>query len=142
MILLPTRARPRNLLRFIKAYHNTAASEPVMLMLDDDDSKSYEGIPLPDGWKVVVRPQQSIVKYLNQCFYDMPNEPYYAMLADDVEPLSGGWDKILKGAAGSDFVAWPDDLIQGSRLPTHPFIGGDLARSLHEGVATHFAAGI
>lgn len=129
MICLATHKRPDNITRFIASYGVTGAIEPVLMMIDEDD-RSYDNIVFPDSFKVITIPSGSTAsRRANIPFERFPEEPYYAIMGDDIVPMTNNWDQILKAAAGRFRIAYPDDGIQHHRLATHPFIGGDLVRS-------------
>lgn len=129
MIVLPTRNRPERLQKFLDGYLATGAAAPVYLRVDDDDPKleDYAAMALPKNWAFVAGPRVKFVGACNEMFERHPNEPYYAFMADDIVPRTEGWDARLIEAAGSDRVAWGNDVMQAPKC-THPFIGGDLMR--------------
>lgn len=129
MIILATHKRRAGLERFIEAYIKTKASEPVKLVIDEDD-RSYDGLFLPDTFTVLRIPPGAVAsERANVVFRNFPNEPYYAILADDIEPLTEHWDIIMKESCGSWNIAYCADGIMNERLATHPFMGGELMRA-------------
>lgn len=129
MITLATYKRPHNLLRFIAAYGITEASEPVLVLVDEDDD-SYDRIVMPPTFRMErIPPGCTASKRANIQFERYPNEPYYAIMGDDVVPMTKHWDRKLKAAAGEWKIAYCADGIQNERLATHPFIGGELVRA-------------
>ena len=130
MIILATHRRPENLNRFIEAYKNTEASEPVLLLIDENDD-SYDHMPVPDQFTVHrITPGCCASRRANIPYVIYPDEPYYAIMGDDVVPKTKHWDRILKERAGRWKIAYCADGIQNQRLATHPFIGGDLVRAM------------
>lgn len=131
MLFLPTRGRKASLERFIHYYKETKATEPVAVLIDDDDFETYKDVVLPDHWHKLEFPKTgSAVDQANRAFEKFPNEEYYAMLADDVVPETTEWDKLLKEACLKHNVAWANDGIQGDKLATHYFVKGELIRKL------------
>ena len=59
ILALPTRARPQNLLRFIRHYHKTNSTLPIYLVIDDDDPhlEEYMQLSIPTHWYVNVQPR-------------------------------------------------------------------------------------
>ena len=104
----------------------------MWLYLDKDDPAlaDYKLVELPDGWKVKVGPRIKPGPVYNLAFHEFPNEPYYGLLGDDVVPLTNHWDSKLIEVAGSDHLAYPDDLFCRETIATHPVIGGDLVRKV------------
>lgn len=131
MILLPTRGRPHQLARFIYHYKLTAATLPVLVILDEDNVKAYGDLDLPSHWPFpfINKTIRNLVAGITGAIEAWPNEDFYGVMADDIIPESNGWDVALAMAAGRRCIAWGDDGIQGPRLPTHPFIGGDLVKA-------------
>lgn len=131
MIILPTLRRPDNLKRFIRAYKLTGGTLPIHVILDASDVARYKDIELPSNWKRCTVPSGTpIGKIFNLIFLRYPKEPFYGMVADDVVPETNIWDIVLRDSCMPDKIAWGWDGIQNERLPVHPFIGGNLVRSL------------
>lgn len=133
MLMFPTRGRPWALKRFIDNYKVTGATLPVTIIVDTDNMSLYEEVwhkHALSGW--ILFPNKStrnLRDAMNSCFEAYPHEKFYGMIADDVIPMTDQWDVKLMQAAGDKYIAWGDDTIWGSKLPTHPFIGGDLVRA-------------
>lgn len=129
MIILPTHRRKANLERFIRAYVRTKASEPVLLVIDTNDD-TYERMNLPDTFSVLrIHPKQCASARCNFAFKNFPDEKYYGILGDDIEPLTEHWDIIMKESCGDWKMAYCADGIFDEKLPTHPFLGGELVRA-------------
>ena len=131
MIILPTLRRPHLLKQFIQAYHKTEATLPICVVLDANDARNYDSVVLPAHWQKTIVPLgtklDGIYIHLVQT---VPDAPYYAMIGDDVRPESLHWDITMRDACLPDKIVWGWDSIQNEKLPTHPFIGGDLVRRL------------
>lgn len=134
MFCFPTRSRPHNHRRFIKAYRETEATHPCWVRLDDDDPKlaEYDDIALPDGWLKTVGPRlpnrcNGAVEEMYRLF---PTESVYGLMADDLIPRTQYWDRRLIEAAGNNRLAYADDGFQHETVATHPVIGGDLVRTI------------
>ena len=129
MIILATHKRPDNLKRCIQACKDTEVTERVLVLIDEDDD-SYDSISLPENFTVHrIPPGSCASRRANIPFELHPDEPYYAIMGDDVVPKTKGWDKILRARAGGWKVAYCADGIHNQKLATHPFIGGELARA-------------
>ena len=131
MVILPTLGRPKQLARFIEAYHVTCASSPVAVFFDaaDPSLPEYDKIDYPGNFiKVSVPAGTRLPEIQNLAFKHFPNRPWYGFVGDDCLPMTRDWDVLLAAACKPMGIAWPDDGIQGEKLATHPFIDGDLVR--------------
>ncbi len=123
--------RPHNLKRFVEAYKATGATLPIHVMLDAADAINYKDVEVPPNFKRCSVPAGTRIGSMYQILYhNFPNEEYYGIIADDVVPETPGWDVILKDACLPNKISWGFDGIQNGRLPTHPFIGGELVKKL------------
>ena len=131
MWILPSRLRPNNLLRLIDAWARTGASTPVELCLDLDDSclPQYDAMQIPSGWNLSIGWHGPLSRLYNEVYRRCSHEPWYGFIADDVVPLTNGWDKKLIEAAGSDGMAVPSGGETTGGCP-HFVLGGDLVRSI------------
>ncbi len=133
MLVVPSRGRPQNLSRLLDAWEDTNATVPVFLRLDacDPQLPVYEDLfdCCPGNWTIVVGPRTKFVGACKELFERWPDAEWYGFLGDDCVPRTPGWDQMLVKAAGSRNVAWPNDITQAPKC-THPFIGGDLVRSV------------
>lgn len=131
MIVLPTMGRPDKLKRFIDAYRATDGCLTIHVVLDEADARRYDDTVLPEHWKRCTVPAGTrLGDIFNLLFKAYPNDTYYGMVADDVVPETYRWDTLLRDACLTDKIAWGWDGLQNDALPVHPFIGGDLIRSL------------
>lgn len=131
MILLPSRARPHKLTRFLEAYHETGATEPGLLMLEERDVDAYSNVKLPDNWQMQVVPQSLAAKKFNDgAMIYAPNEDYYFVIGDDLIPLTREWDKKLRAASNGYFIVYGNDGIHGKNIATHPVVPGELVREV------------
>jgi len=132
MWLLAARSRPQNCQRFIDAWIATASSTPVYVRLDTCDPFLDELIALswPKEFTVVVGPREGLRAAMQEMFVKYPNEPWYGLLADDLVPKTLNWDQLLVACAGLRAISYPNDLGGKPKLPTHPVVGGDLARAV------------
>ncbi len=123
MWIMPSRSRPHNVLRFIKAYDETKATTPVWLRLDKDDpNPGY----IHENWIVEIGPRLPLSEIYNEAFRLYPDSPWYGFIADDVVPKTLYWDRLLINAAGIDGMAVPS----GGEGTPHFVLGGDLVRSV------------
>ena len=130
MWIFPTRSRLANCQRFIKAWHNTNASTPVYVRLDNDDPELTDLLKLdwPKEFEKVVGNRTRIGGAMQEMFKKYPNEEWYGMLADDLIPRTSHWDTNLIDKALSHFISYADDLHEKKIRICHPCVHGDLVR--------------
>lgn len=99
------------------------------VLIDEDDVDTYSGMVLPEGWAFEAGERVGAARTLNRGFKAYPDEPWYAVVADDVV-CKGRWDSVLSLACLPDKIAWGDDGRWGEGLCTTFFLGGDLVRRM------------
>ena len=124
MWILPSRGRAHLVSRLFGSGFQT----PGLLVIDDDDYKTYRGVKLPDGWEKISLPRMFLSPKLNASFAKRPTEEWYGILNDDHLPKTPGWDLRLVEAVKHRKMVWPQDNYAG-RIST-PVFDGDLIRSL------------
>lgn len=125
MWILPSRGRPHNVDRFLKAYVETGATTPVLLRLDDDDlgyNVSHK------SWIVEVGPRVPLSCVYNS-IYQRYRCQWYGFIADDVVPKTHEWDRKLIEIAGDDGMAVPSGGHEDHGTP-HFVLGADLVKSI------------
>lgn len=131
MWILPSRGRPPNIARLLKAWEATKADTPAWLRLDDDDPAlpQYAAMAIPEGWVRVVGPSGPLATLYNEVYQQAGKRPWWGFIADDVVPETPGWDRILIAVAGSDGMAAPSGGHDLNGAP-HFVLGGDLVDSV------------
>lgn len=127
MILLPTKNRKNNVIRFIEHYNITKATEPVVVIVEEDDLSC--DVSLPAHW--IIRRYKNgngAASHFNNVFCEFPNENYYAYIGDDVIPRTHRWDIELKSSAMVYGFSYPDDGENGQNFAPFGWIDGDLVR--------------
>lgn len=130
MWILPSRARPHNIERLVKAWHETHASTTLLLWVDMDDPMlgCYSSLELPITWKLVVGERLPLSGIYNEV-YRRYKESWYGFIADDVVPRTESWDIRLIEAAGLDGMAVPSGGHDPEGAP-HFVLGGKLVDSI------------
>jgi hypothetical protein len=128
MWLLPSLGRPEK--AFQVAQQNPHVKITLRLHKGDRKLKTYLRKDWPKKWKVIVGPRLTLAETMNWAFQKFPRERQYGFLADDTLPSPKDWHQRLASAAGSRYIAYPDDGIHGEKLCTHHCIGGDLMREV------------
>jgi len=122
---VPSRGRPQNIIRLIEAYNKTGATTPVWLRLDEDDA-GYQD-EYPPLWTVETGKRVPLSGIYEEARQNNPDALWYGFLADDVVPITHGWDLSLIDAAGTDGMAVPSGGHGGT---PHFVLGGDLVRDV------------
>ncbi len=150
-VVIPSRGRPERAWDAVDAALGLAAlpSTHVMLAIDDDDPRldDYLARQYPNGpgggWSRLVlsgsetgnlvRATNSASRYVATT--DHIAEQYgvatiIGNLGDDHMVRTEGWDAVIENALRSPGIAYGDDLLQGERLPTAPFISTRIVNAL------------
>lgn len=125
MWILPSRGRPPNVERFLRAYIETGATTPVLLRIDDDDG-GYN--VRHENWIVEVGPRLPLSCIYNSIYRRYRCE-WYGFIADDVIPRTPNWDARLIEVAGRDGMSVPRGGHDENGAP-HFVIGADLVDSV------------
>lgn len=128
-VLLPTRGRPENFKRFMRAFVTTALDSHVLVRLDYDDPRVSDYDEhlnhYSDHITVVHGERVGFGASLNELAFRAEWDGYshLGMFGDDVVPETPGWDTQLVEALGEDLgVAYGDDGLRDKHapdLPTH-----------------------
>ena len=137
IVCIPSRERPEKLSDLLYSIMRTATIPCkfyIRLHEDDPLREDYSFVQgfAPEHGVVVhveIAPRIDLAGTIQECFTKYPNEDCYARIDDDVVVHTVGWDKKLRDAAGQWGISYPDDGVQGEKLATHPFVGGDLLRA-------------
>lgn len=131
MMFVPTRGRPQWLSNYIKAYRETKAVEPVVLLMDFDEPQDYSK-PFSEmedlSFSVSKAGRQSVGSRLRAAWELFPDEDVYFYGCDDSEPQTEHWDRILRERALATGICWSDDLYE--HRCTLPVVSGKMAKSV------------
>lgn len=132
LLVVPSRERVKSLERLLKSFADTMVSCNVMVRLDEDDPclNDYLELEYPDNVKTVVGEQVKMAGAMREGLHNFRDEDCYGFMGDDTLPKTPRWDEELRKSAGLWNVAYPDDLLKGRSLVTHPFIGGEFLRAV------------
>jgi hypothetical protein len=123
LILVPTRERPGNARRLVKAVADTAVLDTRIVFAVDDDDTSYDGVSLAPA-AVLRGPRRDMPAWTNDLAAALADDcRFLASLGDDHVPVNRGWDALLVAALdGRMGVAYGNDLHQGANWPTAAII--------------------
>jgi hypothetical protein len=139
LVIVPSRGRPANVARLLKALEHTMRSEgELVLGLDEDDptlQQTRDAIAAASfPVRVRVGRRNTWAGWTNDLA--VPAADSFAALCslgDDHVPLTPGWDirliDAIRAAGGTGF-AYGNDRLQGYRLPTAVVVSSDIVRAL------------
>lgn len=131
-LLLPTRGRPDNLIRFYNSAMETAAYPEqvgVFVAIDDDDDSYDEMFDSPPMNMTLFKvKRQTLSKYWNDC-YEKAKDDYviFGHMGDDIVFQTEGWDSIIRSKFNDvedkiAFVFGDDGSPHNGKFGTHGFI--------------------
>lgn len=144
VVVIPSRGRPERAWQAVQAVRETAAlvTTSVTLVVDAEDPEleAYRALRwgqrfLAETWLTVLEPEASgnLVRATNtvatRIATDDP-DTIIGNLGDDHLCRTPGWDRAVALALTSPGIAYGDDLLQGERLPTAPFVSGRIVAAL------------
>ena len=130
MIIVPTYKRPEKLKNLIRCFKETETVTPVYLIIQGHP-ELYEGIEYPDNWTIdILKENIGLVAVCNYAFNKFPNEPWYGLICDDIEPKTLNWDtKLISHSKPYNIVSCKDTLNKDAwRISGIILWGGDLIR--------------
>lgn len=127
-MIVPSRGRPQNIKRLVKAMAETITiNTKLLVVIDIDDPVAAEYIKVLEAaqeWPWVSLYVQSAANklnpILNYCAKQYaPFTDFIGFMGDDHLPRTVGWDSRLTGVLGTQpGVAYGNDKFQGAALPT------------------------
>lgn len=144
LTIIPVRSRPDNLRRMIKAWDDTASTSDMLVAIDEDDPSfdEYEKIihehrQEEHEWMLrssIYIDRMMLGPKLNAHALDNVDDyTVIGFLGDDCYPRTPQWDQKLMKVVNSTKamgVYYPNDTIQGEKLPTHAFITTNIIKAL------------
>lgn len=138
MWIMPSYGRPHRLKELFLAVGGWPDKVTVLLNEDDPTYAQYvreidANLPYNHPWRIVPVPAGSHCadahRYISEKY---PNEPFYGLLMDDLDPCTLDWHHKLVAAAGNKYIAIANG--DNSGFP-HKFrgagvLGGDLVRAM------------
>lgn len=133
LVLLASKGRPKKIEGFYRTWRQTTSGlSEVLVCLDDNDPTLKEYIRHRDI-HFDVGPGLSTCEKYNRVFQLYPNYKYYFIPGDDHRIRTKGWEKKFIKAIkenGGNGVAFGNDLLQGKKLATAPFVSGNIFRAI------------
>lgn len=141
--LLPSRRRPKNLMRFCHALKKTGTSTPGVILLEISDYADryteYDEVELPEGWRFIALEGDSQGDKIRQFFaketWEWESGDWFGLIGDDQVVITEQWDlKLIEGLKGWNLVSCDDGGWQskerGGRIAGTMLWSGDLARAV------------
>lgn len=135
-VIVPSRGRPENIARLLKALGDTKADVDLIVGVDQDDPKIDDYYALVNGadFTLVVSPERRrFGPTLNALALRFADEyDYLAWMGDDHLPVTEGWDKryreeLDRMGAG---IVYGNDLVQGENIPTQMGFTPNIVKAL------------
>lgn len=135
-LLLPTRARPKQLRRFLDSVYQCSLFPQeieIILFLDEDDNSMF-GFDYPNlKIKKLVQARNTMGFYNTSCLMISEGNIIIAV-NDDIVIKTLAWDrKILnfhKNQSNPIYLAYPNDLHKKGKLPTFPILSKETCERL------------
>ena len=137
--MCPSRGRPENIERLLKAWVETRATSDLYVRIDDDDPKLSEYMTILEkypldlydfSFDILVGPRVRIGPVLNSLAPELAGiYSSVGFLGDDHVPRTELWDYHLNFAVFGGGVAYGNDLLQGEALPTAVLFSSDIIRA-------------
>jgi len=127
-ILMPTRARPAWVKRFLDSVVSTAEAPgaiETVLYIDEDDIQSHLIEHPSAGVVKLIQPRRALGEMYKICF-EVSQGSIIMLAGDDFVFRTPGWDGVVKGLfrrfSDGILLVYGNDLNQGPRVCTAPFI--------------------
>lgn len=131
MWFLPSRKRLGRLAEFFEIALGSGLSTPGVVLVNEDDSTTYEAMKLPEGWAVERVKGDCTADCYRHAFDKWSDLKWYGILSDDCAPRTEGFDVLLIRAAGRTRIASANDLKKSPRrIGPCAVFGGDLVRAM------------
>jgi hypothetical protein len=139
LVIVPSRGRPENATRLIRAIHATGTADTtVRVAIDDDDPLRLNymamcGAAMAEGDRITPGPRDGLIGWTNKIALEEAG--HYKALAsfgDDHLPRTKGWDSALLGAIddmGGTGVAYPWDGMR-EDIGEAPVVSSDIVQAL------------
>lgn len=133
LVICPSRGRPDSIRALHEAWQETSAVAELLVVVDADDPSLPEYLGLRSQVRIEVNSvAQRLGPILNAFAVPAANNyDVIGFMGDDNRPRTPGWDSALTGGlTDRPGVAYGNDLIQGSKLPTSAVISASIIREL------------
>lgn len=112
LVVLPTRGRRELLARCVQTFTDTTDSADLLVVIDDDDEATYEGLEFPPGVRTQVIPRLCLAAKNNRiALAEAPSYRAVIIVGNDHTFDTPGWDTALLAgldAMGGSGIVYPD----------------------------------
>jgi hypothetical protein len=135
LVIVPTRGRPQNAARLVKAFEETDSLNAELVFVADQDDPELPAYHVTTPRLLIHRDETGtgMVAALNGAA-SLYADIYDAIgfMGDDHLPRTAGWDAHVLGALNSPEprIVYGNDLFQGERLPTAVFLPSRVVRAM------------
>lgn len=132
LVIVPTRERPDNVRRLIRAIAQNSSNGAGLVLGVDDDDPSYDDLKLPFFADMVRGPRADVAEWTNRLALDWGKDwDLLVSMGDDHEPQTPGWDAQFHAALhGRPGVVYGNDLWQGEKWPTAAGVSARIVKEL------------
>lgn len=132
LVIVPVRGRPANAVRLSEAFAATAKTADLLLVTDDDD-RSYDGLDLAITPLWLPLPRQPTGPKVNAAAVPYAKR-YRALMfmGDDNVPVTPGWDEQMLAVldAMGTGICYPNDLSPHADLPCSAMVSAGIVTAL------------
>ena len=112
LVVLPTRGRRELLARCVKTFTETTDTADLLVVIDDDDEGTYEGLEFPPGVRTQVIPRLPLAAKNNRiAVAEAPSYRAVIIVGNDQTFDTRHWDTILTAELdrmGGSGIVYPD----------------------------------
>jgi len=146
-LLVPSRARPKSLIRMLESALETAARPDdleVVVLFDDDDAES---LALDLGLFPVirlVRPRMGMGELMMECIRAATGD-ILIMANDDIVIRSKDWDDLVCAKAeqfdDGIYLLYPNDCFKSGKMPTFPIVSRHFIANCYSDALAEYRGG-
>jgi hypothetical protein len=132
LVIVPSRGRPQNIRRLLKAWVDTEATADLIVCVDNDDPFLSQYAVMDLNF-LTAGPRQGLVGWTNEIAMKHADRyRYLGSMGDDHVPRTVGWDRRICAALKElgTGIAYGEDLIQHEALPTACFLTSNIVRAI------------
>lgn len=139
LLIVPTRNRPHNIPGVIESWRNTTSGKSdLSIVIDNDQIELYNPVMCDDVYWPTYPSKKLCPKLNTAAEFHRPFHDIIGFIGDDIRIKTTGWEEEVIKACGEVGMCYPNDTIQGERLPTHIFMTSNIIKTLGYMVPPNF----